>query len=196
MEMKNEAIALKPEEKLEQMASNARAEVGDHGFMNPGAKRRGRGRPRGSKNGAKHVDPHGDPAGPIDQSLNENRQQVDPIQELMPLTHGLASFYSNFLVRLAEDERARLTKEKSDIIAHTSAVCLNQYFPGALGSHASAIVLGVTVLETSMVAIALRKENLEKLREEYKRKKQAESQNQPPPPARPNGQTSMEGFQN
>ncbi len=156
---------IKPEEKLNIMAEDAAAQAGQNQFMSPGRKR---GRPRkvpGDGSGeAKKMGPKPQPGsvGPV--------PQVDPIAELMPLTMGLASFYSNMLVQIAEDERAKLSKEKSDLIAHCSAVCLNQYWPGALGKHASAIVLAVTVGETSFVAYRLRKENLERLREEARRR--------------------------
>lgn len=158
-----------PEEKLNIMAQNAKAETSAGGFMNPGAKRRGR-RP-GSKNQARSgPGVAGGTSGPGPMAGGTPQPHVDPIAELMPVTKGLATFYSNFLVQIAEDERAKLTEEKHAVISHTAAVCLNQYFPGVLGAHAALIVLSVTVLETGMSAMRFRNENLEKLREEKKNK--------------------------
>lgn len=168
-----------PETKLNIMADESATLSSGTGFMEPGTTRK-RGRPKGStkKVGSTPGSSFDSGVSPGGTSASSHQvPHVDPIAELMPLTTGLASFYSNMLIQIAEDQRAALTKEKSDIIAHTSAVCLNQYFPGALGAHASAIVLGVTVLETSLTAVRLRKENLEKMREEFRRKQQEKSQN-------------------
>lgn len=175
----NPKASLSAEEKLNNMASDAADLNKEVGFMDPGAERKrksGSGRHKKDCTCEKCVARRSS-SGP---SLGRQRiiggpgeelprPQVDPIQELMPVTTGLVSFYSNWLVQIAEDERARLTKEKSDVLAHTSAVCLNQYFPGVLGSHAALIVLCVTVAETSFAAVKLRRENLEKMKAEARR---------------------------
>lgn len=97
------------------------------------------------------------------------RTKVDPIQESMQLTGPLVEMYSNMLVQIAEDERARLNSETKSTMVHTSAVVINQYF-GGIGEHAALITLAMVTASTSFNAWKLRAENLEKLREEKRQR--------------------------
>lgn len=173
-------------EKLNIMATEAGDLAGQKGFMNPGAERKKRGRPRKDQGAGPQKPAHD----PIPGSTVNVAPPIDPIAELMPLTTALATFYSQFLVQIAEDERVALTKDKHQLVAHTSAVCLNQYMPGVLGKHASAIVLIVTIAETSFVAYRLRMENLARLRKEYSEQKARASQEG----KAPNGQAGSPVF--
>ena len=169
--------------KLSSLANDAaEIEKTSGGFMEPGLKRK-RGRPAGSKK--KSDEGHsgqtiGGLSGPSPSGTGA-APSVDPIAELMPLTTALTSFYSGFLVQIAEDERARLDKTTSDTLSHTTAVCMNQYFPNAMGKHASLVVLLCIIGQTSFTAYQLRKENLAKLMKEAEAKRAAQAGQQPRP---------------
>lgn len=195
MDSQQQTDRLKPEEKLSHLAEKSKEHAHEGGFMEPGTTRKKRGRPAGSGKGQSQSGVHGfggsqtGTGGDRPSPLGSNGPQRDPIAELMPLTTGLASFYSNMLVQIAEDERARPGKDKELAVAQLSACCLNQYFPNAFGLHAAAITLCIVVAETSFTAVRLRKENLEKYRAEARRR-QAEGRTQPGS-GQPNGAASQ-----
>lgn len=173
---------LNPEDKLSHLAEKSKEHALDGGFMEPGTTRKKRGRPMGSTSKDRPqpgVHGHGGPQAKDGVSSPNGGAPRDPIADLMPLTTGLASFYSNMLVQIAEDERARPGKDKETAVAQLSAVCLNQYFPNAFGVHAAAITLCIVVAETSFTAISIRRENLEKYRAEARRRQAAGYKEQP-----------------
>lgn len=164
-------------QKLSNLASDAiEAEKDSPGFMEPGSKIKKKRGPKGPwKNKSAGVTGQSGPASSVGEGQthpSSGPTPVDPIAELLPLTTQVTLFYSNFLVQFAEDEKARLDKQTETVMAHTSAVCLQQYFPNAMGTHASLIVLMLIVGQTSFNAYSLRQQNLEKLREE-KRQREA-----------------------
>ena len=147
------------------MASEAAViEKSGPGFMEPGDKIK---KKRGPKGPWKNKEPE---APSVSQSQSPGlAPQTDPVSELLPVTNQLAIFYSKFLVQFAEDERAALNQETQNHISHASAVCLNQYFPDAMGKHAALVVLLCIVGQTSFTAYTLRSQNLEKLKDQKRR---------------------------
>lgn len=140
--------------KLENLASDAASiEKEAGGFMQPGEKRR-RGRPRK------------DPNAPPKEQAQPNPQVKDPIPEIKTLTKPVVGLYSNVLVMYAEDEKAALNDQVQEALSETSAQCLHQYFPDTFGKHTALIVLTLTVGSTFLNAWRIRKENIEKMKEE------------------------------
>ena len=160
-----ELLSPEPKSKIANLASDAAAtEKQSPGFMEPGSKIKGK---RGPKGPWKHKDEK--EAGPQAAQGPAQKPPVDPVAELMPVTSQVTEFYSNFLIQFAEDDKAGLEPGIKQTMAHTGAVCLNQYFPNAMGVHAPLIVLLCIVGQTSFNAYMMRQMNLEKLKEQKRR---------------------------
>lgn len=151
-------------EKISSLAMEAsEVEKDSPGFMEPGSRVKGKRGPKGPWKHKEHM--NGGTPDPANQKPGAQPLR-DPVAELRPLTDQAVTFYSNLLVQYAEDERARLVPQTHEILSQSSAMAMNQYFPNAIGAHASLIVILLVVGQTGMNAHHLRRENLEKLRAE------------------------------
>lgn len=143
---------------LDQLKNDVQAEDSADTFMEPGKKRRGR--PKGSKNqktsDAQRVNPVGGSAElPPTPDVEQTKKLVRPAVEAI-------SFMG---VKIAEDPAAAMQPTELEIIVETSALCINQYLPGVLGTHANAIVLSVTLAQWSLRVWLLRQAKLEELKQ-------------------------------
>lgn len=143
---------------LDQLKNDVQGEDSADTFMEPGKKRRGR--PKGSKNktsdsNAQRVNPMGGPDVPPTPDVEQTKKLVRPAVEAI-------SFMG---VKIAEDPGAAMQPTELEIIVETSALCINQYLPGVLGTHANAIVLSVTLAQWSLRVWLLRQAKLEELKQ-------------------------------
>lgn len=155
-----------PEEKLQNMALDAKEASATNGFMQPGTKSKGRGRPKGSKN-EKSGAPKDAGRGP-DSSNDPGRPggpNTDHTAELIPLVRPLWLMADRMALEYAGDNRASLGAERMQILVQTSAQCLNQYLPDMLGKHAPLCVLLVTVMQWGVVVYSVRQDNIQKMKD-------------------------------
>lgn len=142
---------------LDQLKNDVQGEDSADTFMEPGKKRRGR--PKGSKNKSsdtQKVNPMGGGSDlPPTPDVEQTKKLVRPAVEAI-------SFMG---VKIAEDPSAAMQPTELEIIVETSALCINQYLPGVLGTHANAIVLSVTLAQWSLRVWLLRQAKLEELKQ-------------------------------
>lgn len=159
-------------EKVKVMAQEAKEIDKESSFMEPGLKKK-RG-PKGPwKNKAQsgpsvQTAPTPNPEAVQEETVNTLKQIIGPVWQVID---------SGAVKWAGDDERAALGKERLEIVTHTSAVCVNQYFPDALGKHAPLILLTVTTLTWGVTVFAIRRENIQKLLKEKKERdfKQAQA---------------------
>ncbi len=129
-----EIIKASPEQKLNNMAQEVKSVEGDSTFMNPGEKKK-RGRPKGWK---KEAGPQSSPVMGVNPAVSDNTETFKKI--LQPLWETVSAAAGE----ITGEEEARMKPQELELMTSSSAACINQYFPNALGQHAN-LLLFVTV---------------------------------------------------
>lgn len=167
--------------KVKAMAEEAKQIDQSQSFMEPGTKTEGK--KRGPKGPWKNKKDSGGAAGmgsagngpTLLSGPTPEQIQAETIKSLEQILDPLWSLIDAQAVAWAGDDRRASLGERKPLVVHTSAICLNQYFPDALGRHAPLILLTVTVATWSVGVFAVRADNIRKLREEKRLRDEAAS---------------------
>lgn len=126
--------------KLDEMATNARAEGAGQEFMNPGEPpKKKRGRPKGSTS-KPQVD-----AIPEDLQAQAEPSREERLEANKQLLEPCFKILSEAAIRKTGKVDAGFTNQELDVLCTSGAACIEQYLPNLVGRHANLIILSMTL---------------------------------------------------